>query len=285
MYSAPGNDNQQHMTEDLEKREHQSKSELAVWISNLSAAYRGQPPVLEDINLELPAGKLIVIVGPNGAGKSTLFSLITGIKAPLTGEIKVFGQSLARQRHRNIIAYVPQQEDIDWDYPIPVRDVVLGGRYGYMKQAAGLRRFLPPAWAGEEHHQAVKEALRSVEMLSYSSRPIGSLSGGQKKRVFLARALAQDAQLQLLDEPLVGVDGSSEEMILEVLKECRDRGRTILMVTHDLKGAENFADLMILLNRRVIAAGSPREVMDSMQNPDWRLKEGLLQRVSAEAAI
>jgi len=249
-----------------------SIKELSVWTHNLSAAYNGEPPVLKDIDLALPRGELTVIVGPNGAGKSTLFNLLMGMMSPLTGEIKIFGESVDSQRCKNKIAFVPQHEDIDWDYPIRVWDVVLGGRYGYMRLSSGFRRFLPPNWAGSEHADAAKEALRAVDMFSFRKRPIGALSGGQKKRVFVARALAQDARLLLMDEPLVGVDKSSEELIMDVLLNNRKKDRTIIMVTHDLNGAREYADRMILLNSTIVDAGAPGEVLNRIQDYSWNLK-------------
>ncbi len=232
----------------------------AIRATDLAAAYDG-PPVLVNVNLELPPGEIIVILGPNGAGKSTFLSLAMGLKRPLAGDILVFGRSVHSQLRENRIAYVPQHEQVDWDYPICVWDVVLGGRYGLMSNASRWRRFVPPRWAGSEHATSVHEALETVDMLSHRDRPIGSLSGGQKKRVFLARALAQDALLYLLDEPLVGVDERSEGLIFDVLGRLRDEGRSVILITHDLGSTRRHADRVVLINRSVIASGPPGEVL------------------------
>lgn len=232
----------------------------AIHARNISAAYDG-PPVLVDVNLELPQGELVAVIGPNGAGKSTFFKVMSGVKRPLHGELLVLGERIEIQRRRSEVAYVPQEEHIDWDYPVSVWDVVLGGRYGRMRALGGWRRYMPARWAGEEHAEAAHQALAAVDMLPYQKRPIGALSGGQKKRVFLARALAQDAKVMLLDEPLVGVDRRSEELIFEVLMGARNEGRTLVMVTHDLPSARTHADRMVLINRTVIATGTPQEVM------------------------
>ncbi len=222
--------------------------------------------MLTNVNLKIPSSELVAIVGPNGAGKSTLFNLLIGTMRPLTGEIQIFGKSIDYQRYHNKIAYVPQYEQIDWDFPISVFDVVLGGRYGHM------HRFLPPAWAGKKHTDIAKQALDSVNMLEFRHRAIGALSGGQKKRVFLARALAQNADLLLFDEPLVGVDRGSEQLIFQVLKKLRDNGKSIVMITHDITSAKKYANYVVLINRTIIATGQPNEVLnyDSIQPlHDW----------------
>lgn len=237
-----------------------SDGEPAVTARNLSASYGGTP-VLCGIDLELPQRELIALIGPNGAGKSTFFKLLSGRMRPLTGSLKVFGQNIRRQRQQSAMAYVPQEEQIDWDFPISVWNVVLAGRFGRMRQEGFPRRFLPPWLCGVDHRAAVERSLRAVDMLDLAKRPIGALSGGQKKRVFLARALAQDARLLLLDEPLAGVDGRSAELIFGVFDQARREGRTLVLVTHDLASAEQYADRVVLLNRRLVASGAPREVL------------------------
>lgn len=237
-----------------------SVTEWAVQVHNISAAYDG-PLVLVDVNLTLPPGESVAIIGPNGGGKSTLSKVILGLLRPRTGEVRIFGETIATQRVRSRIAYVPQEDGLDRNFPISVWDVVLTGRYGHMRAAGGWRRFLPPRWSGEEHHEAVEKALDAVEMLPFAKRPIGALSGGQRKRVFVARALAQDPALFVLDEPMAGVDRRSEELIYAVLRKARDEGRTVLMVTHDLPDIEHFADRVVLVQRTIVAEGTPAEVL------------------------
>ncbi len=236
------------------------RSTVAVGVYELSAAYDG-PPVLEDVSFELARGELVIILGPNGAGKSTLFKILTGLKTASSGRISVLGHSIGAARAEGCIAYVPQEEHIDWQFPISVWDVVFTGRYGLLRNEGGVKRFLPARWARREDREAVAAALNAVAMYEYRDRPIGALSGGQKKRVFLARALAQEAAVLLLDEPLAGVDRRSEDLIFDVLQRAKAEGRTLLMVTHDLQSAEEHGDRLLLLNRSVIALGSPDEVL------------------------
>ncbi|ADI13903.1 metal ABC transporter ATP-binding protein [Truepera radiovictrix] len=232
----------------------------AVSLRGVCARYDG-PLVLEDVTFELPRGDFVAIVGPNGAGKSTVFKLLSGVMRPVRGELQVLGSSVAAERRRGHIAYVPQEGAIDRDFPISVFEVVLAGRYNRIRAQGGVRRFAPASWAGRAHREAAERALAAVGMLELCRRPIGALSGGQKQRVFLARALAQEAQLLLLDEPLAGVDKRSQELILEVLAGVRAAGRTVLMVVHDLGVASAHADRVVLLNRRLIAAGPPQTVL------------------------
>ncbi len=232
----------------------------AVETRNVTATYGG-PPVLKELNLAISGGELTALIGPNGAGKSTFFKLLSGVMRPVIGEVRVFGRSIREQRVRSAIAYVPQEESIDWDFPISVRSVVLAGRFGRMRADGFPRRLIPPWMASATHRQAVEKALEAVEMEDLAHRPIGALSGGQKKRVFLARALAQDARILLLDEPLAGVDSRSAEVIFDVFRRTRDEGRTLLLVTHDLASVEKYADRAVLLNRTVMATGAPSKVM------------------------
>lgn len=206
-------------------------------------------PVLWDISLEIPSGKLVGIIGPNGAGKSTFIKTALGLIAPLSGKVSFFGQPLKDVRKQ--IAYVPQRGSVDWDFPITVRSLVLMGRYGRL----GLfRRPRKADWAAADHY------LESVGMESYGERQISQLSGGQQQRVFIARALLQEADIYFLDEPLAGVDKASEKAIIEIIKRLRDRGKTVFVVHHDLNTAEQFFDWAILLNMRLVACGPMNEV-------------------------
>lgn len=239
----------------------------AIDITALYAAYHRQP-VLENINLSFPAGKWTAIVGPNGAGKSTLFHVLTGSMKPLRGRVDAFGEPITIQRKAGNIAYMAQREAIEWDFPISVWETVMGGRYGHMRRDALWRRLLPARWYAPSHQQVVRKALEDVDMLALADRPIGALSGGQKKRVLLARTLAQQAKILLLDEPLAGVDPPSEQLILNVLKREREAGRTVVMVTHDMPGARRYVDHVVLINRIVRGVGSPEEMLS-----DARLAE------------
>ncbi len=238
-----------------------SKDNVAIEIQGLYAAYQRQP-VLEDINLQFPAGKWTAIVGPNGAGKSTLFHVLTGSMKPLRGRVQAFGEPIASHRKAGHIAYMAQREAIEWDFPVSVWETVMGGRYGHMRDDPLWRRLLPSRWYDPRHGEAVREALRAVDMLELAERPIGALSGGQKKRVLLARTLAQQANILLLDEPLAGVDPPSERLILDVLAREREAGRTVIMVTHDMPGARRYVDHVVLINRFIRGVGTPDEMLN-----------------------
>ena len=231
----------------------------AVSIRGLSAGYDAAP-VITDIDLDLPQGRLVTFVGPNGAGKSTLFKVLVGILAPRSGSIRLLGSAPERVRARGDVAYMPQQEQIDWDFPASVRDVVFSARFGHIARERSLRRFLPARFAARAHHAAVDAALADVDLADYAGQPIAALSGGQRKRTLMARVLAQQAAVLLLDEPLSGVDRVSEQLIMRVLQREKQRGRTVITVTHDLVSARAHADHVVLLNRHVIASG-PRDEM------------------------
>ena len=235
-------------------------STAAVEIEGLYAAYQRQP-VLENINLVFPAGQWTAIVGPNGAGKSTLFHVLTGSMKPLRGRVRAFGEPIAEHRRAGHIAYMAQREAIEWDFPVSVWETVMGGRFGHMRQDAWWRRCLPARWYHPRHGDAVRDALEAVDMLAYANRPIGALSGGQKKRVLLARALAQQARILLLDEPLAGVDPPSEKLILDVLRGQRQAGRTVIMVTHDMPSARRYVDHVVLINRVIRGEGRPDDML------------------------
>lgn len=219
-------------------------STAAISVRDLSVAYPGYI-ALENVTFETPQGVLAGIIGPNGAGKSTLLKAILELIPRASGEITVFGEPYRAARRR--VAYVPQREEVDWDFPVTVWDVVLMGRYGR------LGFFRRPK---KDDFRAGEAALQRVGMEAYRRRQIGELSGGQRQRVFLARALAQEADLYFLDEPFAGVDAASERAILEVLRELRREGKTIFVVHHDLQTVREYFDWIVLLNRRVIAAGS-----------------------------
>lgn len=220
-------------------------------VHDLTVSYNRRP-VLWDIDFTLPAGRLIGVVGPNGAGKSTLIKAVMGLVPLSSGHIRLFDQPLDQVRRR--VGYVPQRNSVDWDFPASARDVVLMGRYGRL----GL--FHRPRAADR---QAADEALRKVGMAEFAARQISQLSGGQQQRVFLARALAQDADLYLMDEPFAGVDAATESAIVELLREMRRKGKTVIVVHHDLQTAAEYFDWILLLNLRMIAFGPVQDVFTS----------------------
>ncbi len=212
-------------------------------VHDLTVSY-DRRPVLWDIDFALPSGKLVAIVGPNGAGKSTLIKAIMGLIPSDSGWVRLFGGDLADNRHR--IGYVPQRSSVDWDFPTSVRDVVLMGRYGKV----GL--FRRPRSSDRD---VAEEAMRKVGIADLADRQISRLSGGQQQRVFLARAIAQDADLYLMDEPFVGVDAATESAIVDLLRDMRERGKTVVVVHHDLGTVREYFDWVLLLNLRTVAFG------------------------------
>ncbi len=237
-----------------------TEAAMAVEGRGLAAGY-GSLSVLADCDIEIAAGSLTALVGPNGAGKSTLLKLVTGALVPWRGTLSVFGGAVAQARRAGEIAYMPQHEAIDWDYPLTVRDVVRLGRLPAIRARGGWRAWLPMSVQPGADTEAALGALDAVGLAGLAHRPIGALSGGQKKRALLARALVQGARLMLLDEPLAGVDRDSEAVIRRLLIEARAAGRTVVMVTHDLDGTRGFADRVLLIRGRVVAAGTPEEVL------------------------
>jgi manganese/zinc/iron transport system ATP- binding protein len=205
---------------------------------------------IEDISLDFHAGETTALVGPNGAGKSTLLRCLDGILAPTHGEVFLDGQPVHRPSSR--IAYVPQRSDVDWKFPISVLDVALMGR------ALRASRFLP---VSNQNREDALAALAEVRMHRFASVQIGALSGGQQQRVFIARALLQEADVFLLDEPFSGVDAPTQALVLQVLDDLRAAGKTIVFATHDLAMAEQSADVCVMLNRHVVAAGPPAQVL------------------------
>ena len=218
-------------------------------VTNLSMRYHHKP-VLTDVSFEIPEGKTIAIVGPNGAGKSTLLKGIMELEPTMGGEVQFFGEPLANKRLA--IAYVPQREEIDWDFPINVFDVVLMGRHGQLKL------WQRPSQIDKEIAQ---QALKDLQMWDFKDRQISELSGGQQQRVFLARALAQRANLYLMDEPFAGVDVSTEKAIIELFKTLKNQGKTIVCVHHDLNTVGEYFDWIIFINARLVAAGPVEQVL------------------------
>jgi manganese/zinc/iron transport system ATP- binding protein len=222
--------------------------DLAVHVEDLTVAYR-EKPVLWDIDLDVPPGVLAAIVGPNGAGKSTLIKTILGLVRPTAGHVTIHGRPYRDQRHR--VGYVPQRSSVDWDFPTNALDVVTMGLYG---QLGWLRR------PGRHETERAREALAMVGMQDYAGRQISQLSGGQQQRVFLARALVQQADVYFLDEPMAGVDATTERAIVDILRELRDRGKTVIVVHHDLQTVTTYFDWLLLLNVRTIAQGPVGDV-------------------------
>jgi manganese/iron transport system ATP-binding protein len=218
--------------------------------------YRNGLTALRDTTFEVPAGTITGLVGVNGAGKSTIFKAIMGFLPVARGEITVLGQSVKSALKQNLVAYVPQSEEVDWSFPVLVEDVVMMGRYGHM----GFFR-IPQA----ADHAAAADALARVGMSDFRKRQIGELSGGQRKRVFLARALAQNASVILLDEPFTGVDVQTEDAIIALLRDLRDEGRVMLVSTHNLGSVPEFCDRTVLVKGTVLAYG-PTETTFTREN-------------------
>lgn len=220
-------------------------------VNNISVVYRNGFTAIHDASFTLPEGSITALVGINGSGKSTVFKSIMGLVSLKTGSVDILGLSVKQALKNNIIAYVPQTEEIDWDFPILVEDVVMMGRYGHMNM---LRMSKP------KDHQLVDEALQRVNMQDYKKRQIGELSGGQKKRIFLARALAQQSKVILLDEPFTGVDVKTEEQIMALLRSLRDEGKIILVSTHNLGSIPEFCDRTVFINRTILDEGTTEKV-------------------------
>lgn len=217
---------------------------------DVTVTYRNGHTALRDATFDIPKGTITALVGVNGAGKSTLFKAIMGFVPAAKGEITVLGMPVEEALKRNIVAYVPQSEEVDWSFPVLVEDVVMMGRYGHM----GFFRH-----PKKSDHEAVTDALKRVNMVNFRHRQIGELSGGQRKRVFLARALAQEGQVILLDEPFTGVDVQTEDQIIDLLREMRDEGRVMLVSTHNLGSVPEFCDRTVLVKETVIAFGTTEQ--------------------------
>jgi len=225
-----------------------SPSPLSLQVDHLTVAYNGQP-ALRQVSFVIPHGARVAVVGPNGAGKSTLFKTLVGLLSPRAGQVILHGQPL--QHHKECVAYVPQREQVDWSFPVTVYDVVMMGRYGHL---GWLQR--PRAM----DHEIVTRSLEQMQIANLARVPIGELSGGQQQRVFLARALAQEPHILLMDEPFTGVDATTQQTVLSLLDQLRAQSVTVLVSTHDLNLAATRFDLILLLNRRVIAFGNAAQV-------------------------
>ncbi|MCW1925266.1 ATP-binding cassette domain-containing protein [Luteolibacter arcticus] len=224
---------------------------LTLDVESVSVAYANGHRALHDASFHLKGGTICALVGVNGSGKSTLFKSIMGFIRPDRGAVRINGRPVRDALRENLVAYVPQAEEVDWQFPVNVTDVAMMGRYGAMN-------FLRIPRAADK--AAVEDSLRRVTMWDFRDRQIGELSGGQKKRVFLARALAQGARIILLDEPFTGVDVKTEEAIITLLRELRETGCIILVSTHNLGSVPEFCDQVVLVNRTILAYGPTAEV-------------------------
>lgn len=222
--------------------------ELAIDAEDITIAYHDKP-VIWDVDFQVPPGIMMAIVGPNGAGKSTLLKGILGLIRLTAGQVNIFGKSYNDQR--KLVGYVPQRTGVDWDFPTTVLDVVLMGTYGRL---GWIKR------PGKQEIYQATEALEKVGMREYSDRQISQLSGGQQQRVFLARALTQDAEIFLMDEPFQGVDAATERIIIAILKDLKNAGKTVVAVHHDLQTVTEYFDWVTLLNVRRIAGGPVKEI-------------------------
>jgi manganese/zinc/iron transport system ATP- binding protein len=220
----------------------------AIELHSLTVSYDNKP-ALWNTDYTLPEGVLAGIIGPNGSGKSTMLKSIMGLVQPASGYVKIFGQPLDAVRQR--VAYVPQRSSVDWDFPVTVLDVVLMGRY---RPGNLFRR------SSAHDREIAMECIRKVQLEPFLHRQIARLSGGQQQRVFIARALAQQADLYLLDEPFAGVDAATEAAIMDLLREMRDQGRTVVVVHHDLQSVAEYFEWLVMVNTRLVAAGTTADV-------------------------
>lgn len=227
------------------------QASLEVQVSDVTVTYNNGHTALHDASFHLRSGSICALVGVNGSGKSTLFKAIMGFVRPSRGSVTIGGRPVKEAQKKSWVAYVPQSEEVDWTFPVSVWDVVMMGRYGFMN-------FLRTPRAKDK--RLVRESLERVKMWGFRDRQIGELSGGQKKRVFLARALAQGGRVILLDEPFTGVDVKTEAAIIDLLRELRAAGHIMLVSTHNLGSVPEFCDQVVLINRTVLASGPTEEV-------------------------
>ncbi len=220
-------------------------------VADVSVAYRNGTTAMRHASFTVPRGSITALVGVNGSGKSTLFKAIMGFVPLATGSVSILGVPGREALRRNLVAYVPQSEEVDWNFPVLVEDVVMMGRFGHM---GWLRRPRPV------DRDKVTESLERVGLIDFRKRQIGELSGGQKKRVFLARALAQEGEVILLDEPFTGVDVKTEDAIVGLLRDLRDEGKVMLVSTHNLGSVPEFCDRCVLVRGTVLASGPTSEV-------------------------
>jgi manganese/zinc/iron transport system ATP- binding protein len=224
--------------------------ETPLEVSGLTVAYRDKP-VLWDVSFEVPDGELVAIVGPNGAGKTTLLKAVMGMIEPAAGRALVYGKPFEKARH--LVGYVPQRGSVDWDFPTSALDIVQMGLYGKL---GWFRR------PGRKERETAMECLEKVGIASFADRQISQLSGGQQQRVFLARALAQDANLYLTDEPFAAVDYKTERAIVELLRELKSQGKTVIVVHHDLGTVPEYFDRVVILNKNLVAEGPVEKVFN-----------------------
>lgn len=236
-------------------------------VKDVTVTYRNGHTALREASFSVPGGSIAALVGVNGSGKSTLFKAVMGF-VRATGTISILGMTPSLALRKNLVAYVPQSEEVDWSFPVLVEDVVMMGRYGHM---GFMRR------PKENDRRIVAQALERVDMLDLRHRQIGELSGGQKKRIFLARAIAQQGEVILLDEPFTGVDVKTEAKIIDLLRELRDEGKTLLVSTHNLGSVTEFCDYTVMVKGTVLASG-PTETTFTAENLE-RAFSGVLRHV------
>ena len=248
---------------------HHETNQPILDVQHVSVRYNGHA-ALDNITFHLHESERVAVVGPNGAGKSTLFKVVAGVMPPTSGEVKIFG---SRPRGHVCIGYIPQRSQVDWNFPVTVADVVMMGRSAKLG---------PLNWPHKRDWEHVDHALETVEITNLASRQIGQLSGGQQQRMFIARALAQESDLMLMDEPLTGLDTPSQEGILDLLNRLQKENVTVMVATHDLDQAETHFDRIMLLNQRIVSFGEPKSVM---QTENLLKAYGGRMKIDSEGAV